>query len=71
MTNENVVHDRTPAEQAGRELEKLLRLVRMVRRRGDRKVCHYVLSHARQIRDFIRHQQYSQALHTARCRMKG
>jgi hypothetical protein len=71
MTNLSKAHERTLAEQAGRELQKLVRLVRMVRRRGDRKVCQYVLSHAHQIRDFIRHKQYSQALHTARCRMKG
>ena len=63
--------ERSMPEQASFELTKLLRLVRIARRRGDRKVCQFVLAHARRVRDFIRQQQYSQALHVARCRMKG
>lgn len=59
------------AEQASVELTKLVRLVRIARRRGDRKVCHFVLKHARRIRDDIRSGHYSQALHAARCRMMG
>jgi hypothetical protein len=62
---------RSLPEQAAWELQKLVRLVRLVRRRGDRHVCQHVLAHARRIRTFIRQQQYSHALHVARCRMKG
>lgn len=62
---------RSLADQAAWELQKLVRLIRLVRRRGDRHVCQHVLAHARRIRTFIRQQQYSQALHAARCRMKG
>jgi hypothetical protein len=62
---------RSLAEQSAWELQKLVRLIRLVRRRGDRHVCQHVLAHARRIRTFIRQQQYSQALHVARCRMKG
>jgi hypothetical protein len=62
---------RTLAEQASRELLKLGRMIRLVDRRGDRAVCERLLSHARRVQEFVEKRQYSQALHVARCRMKG
>jgi hypothetical protein len=59
------------AEQASRELRKLVRMIRLLRRRGDRAVCHRLLSHARVVQEFVENRQYSQALHAARCRMMG
>jgi hypothetical protein len=59
------------AEQAAWELQKLARMIRMVRRRGDQAVCQRLLSHARVVQRFVENRQYAQALHVARCRMKG
>jgi hypothetical protein len=52
-------------------LKKLARVIRLVDRRGDQAVCQRLLSHARIVQRFIENRQYSQALHAARCRMKG
>jgi hypothetical protein len=59
------------SEQATWELQKLARMIRIVHRRGDRTVCERLLSHARLVQHFTDNKQYAQALHVARCRMKG
>jgi hypothetical protein len=58
-------------EQARWELAKLVRMIRIARRRGERKVCNQLLSHAHRIRQFIKDRKYSQAVHAARFRMMG
>lgn len=62
---------RSLADQAGWELRKIGRLIRMARRRGDLNICQQLLNHADKIRVFIDQRKYSQALHTARFRMMG
>lgn len=64
-------HLPTSAELANRELQKLDRLVSMLRRRGHNAVCQRLLSHIHVVEDFIANRQFSQALHAARCRMMG
>jgi hypothetical protein len=71
MSKRKPAHQRTLAEQASWELEKLTRMIRLVHRRGDQAVCQRLLSHARLVQQFAEKQQYAQALHVARCRMKG
>jgi hypothetical protein len=71
MLKRKRAHQRTLAEQAAWELRKLARMIRIVHRGGDQAVCQRLLSHARLVQQFIENRQYSQALHVARCRMKG
>ena len=71
MLNRKAAHERTAAEEASWELQKLGRMIRMVSRRGDNAVCQRLLSQARVVQGFVENRQYSQALHAARCRMKG
>lgn len=71
MLNRKRAQERTLSEQASRELQKLGRMIRIVSRRGDNAVCQRLLSHARIVQGFVENRQYSQALHAARCRMKG
>ena len=71
MQNRKSVKSRSLADQATWEVQKLARMIRIVNRRGDYAVCQRLLSQARTVQDFVEKQKYSQALHAARCHMKG